>query len=477
MLKQCLKYIAKKSENTLYFGMILNIILVIYDYRDSTLIETSHFKDDSLSNDSFWENFELIQKCISENTNYELKKQSDDVYFPRFLIYKNSKFEDSYVETMLSDDKSIGDLLGFEFKDHNYNNKNINRVRFIMIEKKTNTEFYAEIAEESKITDINIQNLLIKENNFNKCLNLFGYNVELEEHKMYTDLYIIEKISSDTVFFNDNKDLYISFLENNYISDISLLEKSRTYKEIIKTDTNLAAISKLFYFIYYNYSNINYCYKDSSDFEKIKKTSIEINKWDTLFWTRYDSNNSYEPFFSPIICKKDFKKILIKFIFDENKINLIRYLDVDTRIIIKVITTYCIENNILENKTRMILKELKNTKQNFYKILIDEKNDNRIDYSNYINITNDIRMLTNYSYIDIPYNSCEIIIINMNENLNLLSNIIFFIRLLTINGYIKIFITQEDVVYSRIINILENERNVKFRYRYVDTYIKIIKIK
>ena len=543
-LKKCLMSILKNMEDKDGFGEILNIILVIYDCRKSSLIETANFHNVEISSE-FWRNFELIKECYPY-----LKLKKDTLDSPRYLVYKNSIYTDEYVEQNINNDTGVGQLLDFEFKDHyNFSNNNINRLSFSFIETTKDIQFYAEVAELNKITENNINNLREKQVLFNNCLNNFGYNVELEEAKMHSLTFLFKKLSEYNLdFYKENIKEYESFFENYYFGgDIFFI--SKTFEEIHRDNPNLEALFKLFKIIYDNRVNIDYCYDEvSRTVSNIDKIYLKMAEWDNFFWDNLNERNlmgqteltlslvppargsdgradrervEQLPEFHrtssegtsrvakpvrniedlPPICKRDFNLMLRRYIlknfFNEVPINevslneklyLISYLNEKSRKFIETVSRFCINNYLYSKKKYLYKNALKIPKQDFYKIKIDNEHDEEYfsDFSDYINITNEISIINDYRYLGIPFNSCSRIISKLNTFSYI--NLKYFIQLLIIGGQFKIFINRNETYnYNNIkdslsgtgggitrvplTTLFENNINVK----YTNSYIKITK--
>jgi hypothetical protein len=458
--------ILKNMEDKDGFGEILNIILVIYDCRKSSLIETANFHNVEISSE-FWRNFELIKECYPD-----LKLKNDTFDSPRYLVYKNSIYTDEYVEQNINNDTGVGQLLDFEFKDHyNFSNNDINRVFFSFIETTTDTSFYTEIAEKDLLTENNINNLREKQVLFNTCLNNFGYNVELEIQKMHSLTFLFKRISEYNLdFYEKNIKEYESFFENYYFGgDIFFI--SKTFKEIHRENPNLEALFKLFKIVYDNRKNIDYCYDEvSRTVSNVDKIYLKMSEWDNFFWDNLNDLNidgtalaggttSREDL--PPICKRDFNLMIRRYILtnffnevslDEVSINekmyLISYLKEESRKFIGIVSRFCINNYLYSKKKYLYKNALKIPKQDFYKIKIDNEYDEEYfsDFSDYINITNEISEITDYRYLGIPLNSCSRIISKFNTFSYI--NLKYFIQLLTIGGKFTIFIDRKSTMYN-----------------------------
>jgi len=195
-------------EQTPFFSSMLNIVLVKLGVRKATLIE--------LNDASIKANLakgstkgKLFDSVIHQ---FQLVKTPDFVPYRFFVTQKPIQKPQTESE--------IGELLGFECKEHNFSNQNIDRICYKIVETQTNAEIYAEMCETWKIENEErlreIQNKKVKLWNQTMNQNQLPYRFSLK----------IVRISPITTLLN----------RKNYRNKQYVLEHLNEYKDLLDNE-------------------------------------------------------------------------------------------------------------------------------------------------------------------------------------------------------------------------------------------------
>eukprot|EP00742_Colponemidia_sp_Colp-10_P018795 GILJ01021745.1.p1 GENE.GILJ01021745.1~~GILJ01021745.1.p1 ORF type:complete len:296 (-),score=37.36 GILJ01021745.1:415-1302(-) len=131
-------------QGPLTWNLLLNLILVYHEGRRGYLFESSEYLDPEEREAAIEFVDEMAYRVglrVVRDRSIALKE------FPRRFISKALITEDD-----IARDELLGALLGFQCAGHEYDNQQIDRVGFLMVETKTGTEVTAEFCEAGRTT-------------------------------------------------------------------------------------------------------------------------------------------------------------------------------------------------------------------------------------------------------------------------------------------------------------------------------------
>ncbi len=276
-----IKKLLNTYENTEFFDLLVNLILVTEDIRPATLFETTDYKNYG-NLDKIMDIFYSIINDFIVN-GIKLIIEDDNNAFPRFLIYKKGSFVEKSINediNRIQDDYYLGQYLGFQCVGHDYANYKKSRitVKYYVTKNSINFYYIVEVCEIGKISLDKLKKEADKyNNNINKVLNKYYlssfYQIDINDG---TDKRQIELEKQNINYIKNNIDKYINDFDNFYISGLSTFEQSIVYKNLINL-TNLKLVSKV-------YTDMNTTdkyykmYKNANTHEKILQVAKKILK-------------------------------------------------------------------------------------------------------------------------------------------------------------------------------------------------------
>lgn len=203
-----IKQILNKYENNIIiFQMLLNIVLVKFNIRKTTLIELNNLNN--FNKDEKEKYIKLLndfRKKLSLIQTYDYSKY-------RYFVSREK------INTP-GNDIEIGKLLGFSCYNHDFGNLNTERISYEILEEKTQSNIYTEVCVKNKIDD----EYSLK-NNFIKKVKLWNKKISKLNlpYKFILRINVIEPV-------------YKLLLPENYKNKKFVLDNIEKYQDILFND-------------------------------------------------------------------------------------------------------------------------------------------------------------------------------------------------------------------------------------------------
>lgn len=202
------KILNEYEKNIIIFQMLLNIVLVKFNIRKTTLIELNNFDKDEkekyikLLND-FVKKLSLIKTY--DYTKYRYFVSRDQINTPK-------------------NDIEIGKLLEFSCYNHDFGDVNTERISYEILEEKTQSNIYTEVCVKNKIDDeSSLKNNFIKKvKMWNKKINKLNlpYKFILRINVIEpNDEFLLPEYYKNKKFVLNNIQKYQDILYNDFFSN------------------------------------------------------------------------------------------------------------------------------------------------------------------------------------------------------------------------------------------------------------------